>query len=219
MAKEIQKYTQKSIGITPFGVDTDLFIKQLAQKDPDTFVVGNVKALNPKYGIDVLIKAFKIVKDANPHKNIGLEIIGEGEDREKLKKMVLDLNITGEVCFRGSVENHLLPEWYNSFSVCVSVSNTESFGVVAVEAMACECPVVVSDADGFTEVVVNNETGIIVKKKDPVATAAAIQMFIDNPSLQETYGKNGRKRVKELYDWNKNVDTMMAIYSDVLKLK
>ena len=219
MAKEVNKYTDKIVEVTPFGVDINLFKKQDIIKEDDTFMVGNVKTLSHKYGIDVLIKAFKIVKESNPYKDIKLNIIGDGPDKDKLKKLAADLAIADSVYFRGKVENNLLPEWYNLFSVSVSASvlDSESFGVVAVEAMACECPVIVSDADGFTEVVVNNETGIIVPKKDIVATAAAIQKYIDNPNLREDYGKKGRKRVEQLYDWNKNVDKMIHIYINILK--
>ena len=67
--------------------------------------------------------------------------------------MAYNLGIGDRVEFCGFVQNDLLPNVYNSVSVSVSVSDSESFGVVAVEAMSCGCPVVVSDADGFTEVV------------------------------------------------------------------
>ncbi len=219
MAKEASKYTNHKMKITPFGVDIDLFKKEDCINNNDTFVVGNVKTLSSKYGIDVLIKAFKIVKDSNSDKDIRLEIIGDGPDRDKLKKLVDHLVLADCVYFRGKIENSLLPKWYNSFSVSVSVSvsDSESFGVVAVEAMACECPVVVSDADGFTEVVVDGETGFIVPKRDVQATANAIQQFINNPLLRNDFGAKGRERVIELYDWNKNVETMIGIYSKILQ--
>jgi len=216
MAKETKKYTDKPIEVTPFGVDVNLFKKHGPASSSEAFVVGNVKTLSPKYGIDVLIKAFKIVRESNPGKDIRLEIIGEGPDKNKLEKLVADLSITDNVCFRGKIENSLLPEWYNSFSVSVSVSDSESFGVVAVEAMSCECPVIVSDADGFTEVVVDGETGFIVPKRHVEETAAAIQKFIDHPSLRAEFGYNGRKRVEKLYDWNKNVDKMLSIYKEII---
>jgi glycosyltransferase involved in cell wall biosynthesis len=217
MSKETQKYTAKSIQITPFGVDLSLFKKQCMElQNDDTFVVGNVKTLAPKYGIDVLIKAFKLVMDNNPDKKIRLEIVGEGPDKEKLQQLTKDLNIAEHVVFRGRIENHLLPAVYNAVSVFVSVSDSESFGVVAVEAMACECPVVVSDADGFREVVVDEKTGFLVPKRNVIATAEAIQKFIDDNTLRDKMGKKGRKRVKKLYDWEDNVDTMLKVYNKIL---
>jgi glycosyltransferase involved in cell wall biosynthesis len=213
MAKETKKYTNKSISITPFGVDVDIFKKQEIPSKNDEFIVGNVKTLSPKYGIDVLINAFKIIVDSNPDRKLQLEIIGEGPDKNKLKQLTIRLGIQDNVFFLGKIDNNLLPQHYNRFSVFVSVSVSESFGVVAVESMSCECPVVVSDADGFTEVVVDGETGFIVPKRDVIATAAAIQKFIDDPSLRSKIGNKGRQRVEQLYNWRNNVDIMVNIYN------
>jgi glycosyltransferase involved in cell wall biosynthesis len=133
--------------------------------------------------------------------------------------MAEDLGLKESVEFVGIVENSNLPQYYNRFSVAVypSISDSESFGVAAVEAMACECPVVASDADGFTEVVSNGETGIIVPKGDIECTAKAIQEFIDNPYLRIIMGKKGRERVLELYNWEDNVKKMLQIYADAIK--
>lgn len=215
MAKETKKYTDKDIAVTPFGVDIELF-KPLPTDSNDEFVIGNVKTLRPKYGIDVLIKAAEIVIKNNPDKKIRLDIYGEGPQKDELIQLSITLGIQEKVNFKGFVQNDKLPEIYNSVSVSVSVSNSESFGVVAVEAMACGCPVITSDADGFTEVVDDGVTGFIVPKRDIEATARAIQKFIDNPALREKMGGEGRKRVIRFYDWEKNVDKMMSIYNTVL---
>ncbi|MDR2407384.1 MAG: glycosyltransferase [Bacteroidales bacterium] len=221
MAKETHKYTDKPIEITPFGVDISLFKKKNISRIDNKIVIGNVKTLSPKYGIDILIKSFKIVLDKNPELDLVLNIIGEGEEKENLINLCESLNISGKVSFLGKIENKLLPDYYNSFlvSVSVSVSDSESFGVVAVESMACECPVVVSDADGFTEVVLNNETGFIVPKKDVEATSEAIQKFIDDNTLRDTMGKKGRERVEKLYNWEYNVNQMIDIYHQIITRK
>lgn len=217
MAKETIKYTNKEILITPFGVDMERFKKIDKFQPSEEFIVGNVKTLSPKYGIDVLIHAFKRVKDNNPTLKTRLLIYGKGPCRKEYEDLANSLGLRDVVEFRGFIENDKLPEVYNSFSVSVSVSNSESFGVVAVEAMACECPVVTSDADGFTEVVENGKTGFIVPKRDSEATAQAIQKFIDDPMLREEMGKKGRDHVERMYDWNDNVKTMIEIYNDLIK--
>lgn len=214
MACRTALYTSKPISVTPFGVDTSLFRKLSVNRAGD-FVVGNVKTLSPKYGIDVLIRAFKIVRERNPRLRMSLVIVGDGPCRKEYEDLAAGLGISGDVKFIGKVRNDLLPEYYNSFSVAVSLSDSESFGVVAVEAMACECPVVVSDADGFTEVVEDGVTGFIVPRRNPEAAAAAIQKFIDNPRLREKIGAAGRARVSGLYDWKDNVALMIDIYSEV----
>lgn len=216
MAQEANKYTSKTIQVTPFGVDTNHF-KKLAVKKNDEFIVGNVKTLAPKYGIDILIEAFKLVVKNNPERKLKLVLVGEGPNKEDYIKLTKELNIENLVEFMGAIPNNELPrKCYNKFNVSVSVSNSESFGVVAVEAMACECPVIVSDADGFTEVVKDRETGFIVPKRDVEATAKTIQKFIDAPELREIIGRQGRERVLQLYDWKNNVNTMMDVYKSIL---
>lgn len=217
MANEAKRYTQKEIGVTPFGVDTLLFSPSDEPYKNETINIGLVKTLSPKYGIDVLIKAFAIVTDKNPEKNIRLILVGEGPNSDDYKKMVKDLEICSKVIFNGWVPNEELPKVYQSFylSVFPSVSNSESFGVAAVESMSCGCPVVSSDADGFTEVVENGVTGCVVPKYDVKATASAILQLIDNPNLREQMSKKGRERVLLLYDWKKNVNTMIDYYNQI----
>lgn len=221
MANETKKYTNKPIEITPFGVDVNLFKPSNISLPSNVFRIGNVKALTPKYGIDILIKSFAILLDKNPRKDLILEIYGDGPNRKEYENLALSLKISDKVKFHGFLDNSLLPSVYNSFSVSVSVSvsNSESFGVVAVEAMSCGCPVVTSDADGFTEVVEDGITGFIVPKNNVEETAKTIQKFIDDPSLREKMGKEGRKRVLELYNWEENVNRMVNIYTKIIRNK
>ena len=216
MANEIKKYTDKKIAITPFGVDLSVFRKSAEKINSLPIIIGNIKALESHYGIDTLIKSFSLLLQKGGYRDIKLVIIGEGSKKEELIDLGRSLGCIDKISFLGKIDNSLLPEYYNSFTVFVSLSNSESFGVVAVEAMACECPVVVSDADGFLEVVENEKTGIIVPKNDPNAAAVAIQTLIDNPLLRRKFGKNGRERVLRFYDWTNNVNTMVAIYKNII---
>lgn len=214
MARECSKYTGKPIEITPFGVDTELF-KRCASKQ-EKFVIGSVKTLAENYGTEYLIRAFKIVSDRNPGIDCALELVGKGPDEERLRGIAKELGISDKVHFRGFIKQKELPEVFSNFSIACYLSNSESFGVSAIEAMSCNCPVVASDADGFTEVIEDGVTGIIVPKKDPQATADAIQKFVDNPQLAKTMGDASRERVCRLYEWDGNVNTMMSIYKSVL---
>lgn len=216
MATEARKYTDKSISVTPFGVDIDLF-KPKPGKVSDEFVIGTVKTLSYNYGIDLLIRSFKILTENNSSADLKLVVVGEGPDKTKLIKLTEQLGISSKVSFVGRIENSLLPDYYNYFDVAVSLSRSESFGVVAIEAMACECPVVVSDADGFTEVVLDRQTGIIVPKNNAEAAAGAIQKLIDNTALRSELGQNGRSHVENFYTWKNNVATMINMYEDTIE--
>ncbi len=235
MAKECSKYTGKPIEITPFGVDVSFFKRVgtgnqtsngkssaeeqdsiLQESQRREFVVGSVKTLAPNYGTDTLIRAFEIVVRNNPQVNCRLELVGKGPFEARLKELAKELGIADKVIFRGFVEQAELPELFSSFSIACYLSISESFGVSAVEAMSCSCPVVASDADGFTEVIENGVTGVIVPKCNPQAAADAIQRFIDNPQDIEEMGRAARERVCALYRWEDNVDTMISIYKSVL---
>lgn len=217
MARETARYTSKEIEITPFGVDTEKFKKKEGLQPQNEFVIGCVKTLNPTYGIDVLIKACKKVVENNPARPIRLVIFGKGSHREAYLRLSRELGMENTVSFPGFIDNDLLPDVYNSFSVAVFPSRSESFGVAAVEAMACQCPVVCSDAEGFAEVVKDRETGFLVPKENVEATAAAIQRFIEDPTLRNTMGKAGRERVEEFYVWDKNVELMLEIYRQSIR--
>lgn len=216
MARETNKYTPKPICVTPFGVDMLRFAPMSVADKPAAFVVGNVKTLKHCYGIDTLIRAFAIVHHHHPKTDMRLLIAGTGPDKEQLETLCNTLGIRHLVDFLGYIPNAELPKLYAKFDVSVSLSREESFGVVAVEAMSCGCPVVTSDAEGFCEVVNNGVTGYIVPKDNPEAAAEAIVRLIDNPQIRASMATAARQRVAELYDWERNVDTMMAIYQRVI---
>ena len=224
MARETEQYlnNKREIYITPFGVDTNLFKNLNFEKDKNKIVIGIVKTLLPKYGIEYLIKAVKELEDILEKEifnKIEVHIYGKGNSEEELKQLTIDLNLEEKIKFLGFIKNTDVPKAINKMDIFVvpSILNSESFGVAAVEAMACEIPVIVSDADGLKEVVVNNETGFIVHKKDYKTIAEKLKELILNENLRIGLGKNGRKRVLELYDWNNNVDKMIEIYKEAIK--
>lgn len=222
MAKETEQYLMKEqdIYITPFGVDIEKFKNLNLEKKEDKIIIGIVKTLEPKYGIEYLIKAIKELEkilDKENFKKIEVKIYGKGYLRESLENLAKELNIKEKIRFEGFILNSEVPKIINEMNIFVVPSISESFGVAAVEAMACEVPVVVSDADGLKEVVVDNETGFIVSKKDYKAIAEKIKVLINNKELRKKLGRAGRKRVIELYEWNDNVENMIKIYKKIDK--
>lgn len=219
MAQELSKYTDKrQISVTPFGVDMRLFRRRVEkQQATNQFVFGIVKTLEHGYGIDTLIDAFALLCKRRPEKDLYLRIVGEGSELEKLQQRVVKLGISEKVVFEGKVAHHLLPEQIHSFDVFVALSRAESFGVAVVEAMAMGCPVIVSDAPGFTEIVKPGESGLMVERENPSQASVAMERLMDDEALRITLAENGEKRVRELYDWDKNVEGMMLIYQEITK--
>ncbi len=211
-----------AIAITPFGIDTARFAPVTsAHLREGGFVIGTVKTLAPKYGIDVLIRAhaaFAATLPEHARRGAMLVIVGDGPQRAELEELAAALGTAAQVRFVGAVAHAEVPAWLNRFDVYVAASrlDSESFGVAVLEASACAVPVVVSDAGGLPEVVVHGVTGLIVPRDDVTALAAALGQLAASASLRERLGLAGRQRVLQHYEWSRCVDRMLACYRDVI---
>lgn len=217
--KKVVKSTELKIEITPFGVDLKLFTPSSdLKKQNKAILIGTIKTLKEIYRIEDLVLAvaelFKLLEDDEElAKRIRVEIYGDGEQKPKLQELVKKLELENVVTLKGKIPNARVPEALEKFDVFCATSEKESFGVAIVEAMAMEVPVVVTDAEGFKEVVINHRTGLVVEKRNVHAIAEALKKLIVDKKLRNEYANAGRKRVEDLYDWEKNVDRMEKIYS------
>ncbi len=214
MAKEMKKYTNKEIFITPFGVKLDIF-KSTQEANGNNIRIGTFKTLSPKYGIDVLIKAFKIAVDKT-EQNIELYIAGKGELKEELNNLVLALELEQKVVFSGYLEGGLLIDFINSLDIVVIPSYFESFGVAAVEAQACSKPLIVSDAEGLLESTVPGQSSLVFKRGDVHELAEKILFLINNANDRKRLGLNGRTYVEENFDINHNFKFIESVYRRIL---
>lgn len=225
MAKQAKRLVPlENVYLTPFGVDVDLFKPIDGLKDNDKFLFGTVKTLSPKYGIEDSINAFMLLyqrlqtEGKSLAEKISYEIYGKGELKEYLQNLIERKGFSDKIKLMGYVENSDLPNIINRFDVFAvnSISDSESFGVAAVEAMACGVPCIVSDADGLKEVVSATGGGIIVLKKDIYAISNAMYDLLMNEEKRQELGKAGYYGVRQLYDWSYNVDEMLAIYARMM---
>lgn len=214
------------LSITPFGIDIEKFRPQPRQ-DENYLTIGTVKKLAPKYGIDILIKAFaqarKIAISQSPdlEQKLRLTIVGDGNQRKELESLAQQLKIDHVTNFVGAVLHDQVPDYLNQMDIYVAASrlDSESFGVAVLEASACGLPVVVSDAGGLPEVVQDQVTGYIASKEDVAATAEAIVKLIQNKSDRQRLGTAGRKLVLERYVWQENVNLMRSTYDQLLAIQ
>ncbi|MFC7373048.1 glycosyltransferase [Fictibacillus iocasae] len=214
MGKETAQYTDKKIHITPFGVDLSIF-KPMDVEKKQGLQIGIVKALSDKYGIGTLIQAFKRVHDQHP--STELVIVGGGPQLMDYQRLSADLGIDDHVTFTGKVPNNQVPKYINSMDIFVVPSrDQESFGVAAVESMACGVPVVVTNVGGLPEVVIEGETGLIVPKESPDALAAAIVQLIEDEETRLSMGRKGIEHVKREYDWYENASRMEKLYHQTI---
>jgi len=218
MAEEISKYTSKEIIITPFGIDTEKFKPEKVESlfNENDVVIGTIKLLEKQYGIEYLLHAFSILKNDLKEFNLKLLIVGSGSEEEKLKKMTDELNIQNDTVFTGFIPNDDVHRFFNMMSIAVFPSIKESFGVSALEANACQKPVVVSDAPGFIEIIENKVNGLITKKCDVASLTYAIKTLITNNELRIKLGERGRDIVRKKYLLKDNIELMSNIYNKLI---
>jgi L-malate glycosyltransferase len=208
-----------NIFVTPFGVDETVFTKQgnRQARDGSAFVIGTVKSLEGIYGIDVLIRSFAdFYAGASNHKALKLKIYGEGSQKAALIDLTHRLKVGKAVSFEGAIKHDEVPGALSELDVFCALSREESFGVAAIEASACELPVIVSDAGGLPEVIVDGETGFVVPREDTGACARALEKLFDDEKLRLKFGRNGRRRVLDKYNWELSLSTMLAVYQEAI---
>jgi L-malate glycosyltransferase len=220
MAREMQKYCSQPVFITPFGVDCDHF-RPLGPRsaNPGEVVVGTVKSLEPKYGIEYLIRAFaRVAQKYRARRKLRLVIAGDGSLRDSLGKLASNLGIDNQTEFLGNVPYEKVPQILSTFSVfaALSIADSETFGVAVVEASACGIPVVVTAVGGLPESVRDRKTGVVVPARDVDATALALEELIDDEGLRLNLGAAGREFVLKNYEWSENASRMERVYESVL---
>lgn len=215
MAVQTSRFYTGEVVVTPFGVDTERFRPMAGIKSSEKIIIGTIKSLEHIYGIDVLIKAFAEFQAGNIV-DAELHIYGKGSQRNRLEQLAYDLKVGQKVHFFGYLPNEKVPDALNGFDIFAALSRSESFGVAVVEAAACGLPSVVTDAGGLKEVVVNDETGIVVRNEDHTQASLAFMKLFMNADLRNAMGVKARKRVLDNYDWSKNVKQMLAIYKRMI---
>ena len=221
MLLQTKKFTSKEIDFFYLGVDTETFKPMNIDSffKPEDIVIGTVKTLEKKYGIEYLIKAFRIVKNKLPTTSLKLLIVGSGSLENELKNLVDELNLKNDTVFTGFIQPREVPQYYNMIDVYVtlSIEESESFGLAVIEAAACEKPAVVSNVGGLPEAVENNVTGFIVESKNISQAANALIKLVEDKKLRLEMGRKGRERVIKDFNWNEKVSEMISLYNKSIK--
>ena len=203
MAKEAEKYTDKEFIITPFGVDTKLFTPEKRSRRDKKFVIGTIKGLYYKYGIDYLLKAAAILKKEHPEIPLLVRIAGKGEGEAVFHQLAERLGLASVVEWLGFIsQEQAALEWANmDLAIIPSSDESESFGVAAVEAQSCGCPVIISDIPGLMEATQPGDTSVVVPRKNAEKLAEAIFNLYCEPEKRKNMGENGRQYVMDRYEY------------------
>jgi len=170
--------------------------------------------LAPEKGLEVLLQAFRRVRETLP--DARLVVAGDGPERDALAQRVVALGLDGHVERLGHLPRRELDARLGSAWVQVVPSLWEEpFGLVAAEAMMRGVAVVASDAGGLAEIVEDGRTGRLVRRGDPAALAEALLDVLSDRALAERMGRAGRARGLAHFDEERCVDRFVEIYEEL----
>jgi D-inositol-3-phosphate glycosyltransferase len=218
------------ITIIPPGVDLTRFHPhspedakaRLGVKPCDQMILF-VGRIEPLKGIDTLLRAMALLAYECPTwaNKLCVAIIGgdpnttENEEMERLKAIRAELGITDLVTFMGARDQDKLHHYYSAAKVVIMPSHYESFGMVALEAMACGTPVIASEVGGLAYLIRDGVTGFHVPDGDPVALAQAMARLMQEPRLRDRLGRQAY-RYAQRYSWDCIADRIVPLYSQVM---
>lgn len=205
--------------------DSDIAVRSMGVDLRFTFTPGEagterdglifVSRLVEKKGLTHLIEA--MARLVAQHPELRLTIIGDGPLREPLTQLVSKLDLQDHVHFAGSFPNAELPNYLRAAQIAVMPSVQEGLGLVAVEAMGCSCAVVASDLPAVRDVVIDGETGLMVRPADSAELAEKIGRLLADDTLRDTLAAAGRRHALAHFDWREVGTTYAELIAGMLQ--
>lgn len=223
-AKQAFGVPDDKLDIVPNGVKYTKFDKTMSAADRIAFrrhlaadhqkIVFFVGRMTPEKGAQVLLEAVPKVLAQFPEARF--VVVGKGGFLPELKRRANELGVTPYVNFTGFVSDEDLLKIYQCIDVAVFPSLYEPFGIVALEGMAAEVPVVVSDVGGLGSIIEHTQSGITTYPGNADSLSWGILESLKNQEYADWLATNARKRVIEVFNWEKIATTTAAIYERVM---
>ena len=197
------------IMLAPCGVDLSLFRPLDQDSVRDRLGLNGEKVflyvgrLEPLKGLDLLLH---MTSHLETSEKLRVLVVGGGAGDEqevaRLRRLAKTLEVEEVFEFVGRVEQEELPLYYNAADVCVVPSYYESFGLAALESMACGTPVVAPRVGGLSTIIQHGRTGYLKSWRCPEAFANSLEMIISSPQLRQSMGRAARRRAEGM-GWEK----------------
>ncbi|MFB1490582.1 MULTISPECIES: glycosyltransferase [unclassified Thiocapsa] len=208
------------VAVIPMGVDLrECFTPdpRIPREQKQLLFVGR---LVEKKGVGLLLRALPRILHAFP--DTRLTIAGGGPLETELRELAASLRIGDHVDFKGMVSQADLPALYRRATLFVAPflvadsGDQEGFGLVLVEAMGCGCPVLCGDVPAVRDIVLHDNTGVLVNPRNTLDLTDAIEGLFADPSRRDRYAANARQHCAEAFDWGTIAARYGVLLSEVL---
>lgn len=221
---------RRKIEIIPPGVNTTHYqdamsprqAKKLLGLNPKSKMLLFVGRIEPLKAVDTILEALYVMREKSPKllKNLHFTIVGgdlaDAKDAEmnRLQDMSIEFGIDHIVNFVGAKEQSQLPIYYSAATAVIMPSDYESFGMVALEAMATGTPVIASQVGGLAFLVRDKETGFHIPVREPKSLADCIITLLSNKHQTQEMGISASRVAKD-YAWSSIANQLVQVFSDV----
>ena len=230
VVSEAMKKTVENLGINQekmqvisMGVDLKhLFTPDEAVRRNDNELLFVGRLVEGK-GLEILLEALPMVLNKKPE--VRLTVVGGGPMEGELRELSERLNVSKNVDFLGMIEHSLLPSLYRRATLAIfpfmltKKGVQEGFGLVIVEAMGCECPVIAGDIPAIHDSVTHEENGLISPSGNSQALADSILRALDNPDWCHKLAENARRNVINKFDWDIIADKYIKLFDQLMNAK
>jgi len=201
-------YDSSRIRVLPYFVESHHDVPRRTGDGPVMLFSGRIV---PEKGLADLLRCMTRLP------TVRLIVAGDGPERRHCQKLSRRLRLDSRVDFRGWVDSRLMGRLYREASLTVMPSLwPEPFGITGIESLSHSRPVVAYSTGGIPEWLEDGRQGFLVERGNIKAMGESIQKLISDPTLTQTYGEAGRKKVEDVYNPRSHYEALMEIYGDVL---
>jgi len=197
---------------------SDLLLKHNLDKSKDKILlfVGGLDKAHYFKGINFLINAFKVLRRSGEG-NYKLLIVGDGDLRKKYENQAKASGYGADIIFAGSAGYESLPRYYNLADVLIlpSVDQSEAFGIVVLEALACGTPAIVSRLPGVRTAVEEGVDGYTFAVRNEGELASRVNELLSDEEKRKSFGRAGRSRIERLFTKEIIRDKLVDVYSSI----
>ena len=200
-------------GITESRFECEEDVRAGLDITPDTIVLGTIARLDPIKNQNLMLRAIKKLQDDGVHAH--LIIVGDGECRKQLSQTISDLGIAKRVTLTGYDPSPF--KYLMSFDIFLLTSFSEGTSMTLLEAMREQKPCVVTNVGGNPEVVINNETGIVIESDSLDELTAAIRKLANDKALTKKMGHCGSERFTRNFSATQMVEQYESVYYELVR--